>query len=61
MDLFVICRKNGRAEISKEYKDKTKEEAREIVKHYLVSYEGYICTCPTRQEAEKTIEGLNGK
>lgn len=61
MDLFIICRKNGRAEISKEYKNKTKEEAREIVKHYLVSYEGYICTCLTRQEAEKIIEGLNGK
>lgn len=61
MDLFVICRKNGRAEISKEYKNKTKEEAREIIKHYLASYDGYICTCPTRQEAEKTIKGLNGK
>ena len=60
MDLFIICRKNGRAEISKEYKNKTKEEAREIIKHYLASYDGYICTCKTREEAIKTIEGLNG-
>ena len=61
MDLFIICRINGRAEISKEYKGKTQEEAREIIKHYLSSYEGYICTCKTREEAIKTIEGLNGK
>ena len=61
MDLFIICRKNGLAEISKEYKNKTREEAREIIKHYLASYEGYICTCKTREEAIKTIEGLNGK
>ena len=61
MDLFVICRKNGRAETSKEYKNKTKEEAKQLVMFYLANYEGYICTCPTRQEAEKTIEGLNGK
>lgn len=61
MDLFIICRKNGIAQISKEYKNKTQEEAGEIVKHYLASYEGYICTCLTKQEALKTIKGLNGK
>ena len=61
MDLFIVCRKNGLAEINQEYKNKTRQEAREIVKHYLSSYEGYICTCPTKQEALKTIEGINGK
>lgn len=61
MDLFIICRKNGRAEISKEYKEKTRQEARQLVMFYLANYEGYICTCPTKEEATKTIEGLNGK
>lgn len=61
MDLFIICRKNGRAEISKEYKEKTRQEAKQLVMFYLANYEGYICTCPTKEEAMKTIEGLNGK
>lgn len=61
MDLFIICRKNNKAEISKEYKNKTREEAKQLVMFYLANYEGYICTCPTRQEAIKTIDGLNGK
>lgn len=61
MDLFIICRKNGLAEISKEYKNKTREEAKQLVMFYLANYEGYICTCKTREEAIKTIEGLNGK
>lgn len=61
MDLFIICRKNGLAEISKEYKNKTREEAKQLVMFFLANYEGYICTCSTREEAIKTIEGLNGK
>lgn len=61
MDLFIICRKNGLVEISKEYKNKTREEAKQLVMFYLANYEGYICTCSTREEAIKTIEELNGK
>ena len=60
MDLFIICRKKGIAEISKEYKNKTKEEAKQLVMFYLANYEGYICTCPDMAEAEKTCKQLNG-
>ena len=60
MDLFVICRKNGRAQISKEYHNKPQDEAKELVKYYLANYEGYICTCKTRDEAITTCRGLNG-
>ena len=61
MELFIICRKNGRAEISKEYKNKTRQEAKQLVMFFLANYEGYICTCPTRQEAVETVKKLNGK
>ena len=60
MDLFIICRKNGRAQISKEYYNKTRDEARGLVMFYLANYEGYICTCKTKDEAITTCKGLNG-
>ena len=61
MDLFIIGRKNGKAEIIKEYIGKAKDEARGLVKYYLANYEGYICTCPTLAEAKDTCRKLNGK
>lgn len=60
MDLFIICRKKGLAEISKEYKNKTKEEAKQLVMFYLANYEGYICTEPTKEEALTVCKQLNG-
>ena len=61
MDLYIIGRKDGKADIIKEYHEKTKEEARELVKNYLANYEGYICTYPSKDEAIKICKGLNGK
>lgn len=60
MELFIIARKNGRAEIAKEYKNKTREEAKELVMFYISNYEGYICTCKTKDEAINTCKKLNG-
>ena len=60
MDLFIICRKNGRAEISKEYKNKSRDEAKQLVMFYLANYEGYICSQPSRAEAERLCTQLNG-
>ena len=60
MDLFIIGRKNGKANIIKEYIGKAKDEARGLVKYYLANYEGYICSCPNKDEAIKICKELNG-
>lgn len=60
MDLYIIGRMQGKADIIKEYHGKTKEEAKELVMFYTANYEGYICTCKTKEEAIDTCRKLNG-
>ena len=62
-DMFIIARNynTGMAEVTKEYHNKTRQEVKEICMFLLCNMYNYICICPTKEEAENTCKGLNGK
>lgn len=60
MNLYIIQRIKGIAQIGKEYHNITRETARTIVSNMLSNYDNFICTAQSKEEANKTCFNLNG-
>lgn len=62
MDLYIIQRIKGIAQVGKEYHNITKshETAKIIVSNMLSNYDNFICTAQSEDEAKEICSKLNG-